>query len=114
MVADELPAEAVIDQPGVAVRTGQAKTAGAAERERRIAAAIEEEECLLVAFKRSPDRAGERWRDVTARRRTLAAQVDRLDRRHALAAEALRQGEALITSAPRIGLGLGRRRGRKE
>src|SRR5262249_728929 len=41
MMADELAAEAVIDQPGVAIRTGEAETAGAAQGQRRIAAAIE-------------------------------------------------------------------------
>jgi hypothetical protein len=112
MVADELPAETVIDQPGVAVRAGQAEAAGAAERERRIAAAIEEEQGLLAALERSPDRAGERWRDVAAGRRPLAAQVDRLDRRHALAAETLRQGETMIAAAAGVHLGLQRRRRR--
>src|SRR6478752_1678327 len=104
MVADELPAEAVIDQPGVAVRAGEAEAAGAAERERRIAAAVEEEQRLLTAFDCGLDRAGERGRDEAAGRRTLAAQIDRLDRRHALAAETLRQGEALIAAAPCVHL----------
>ena len=35
MVADQPPLEAVIDQPGVAIRALQAEAAGAAERERR-------------------------------------------------------------------------------
>ena len=43
MVAHEVFAEAVIDQPGVAVRAGEAKAAGAAQGQRRIAAAIEEQ-----------------------------------------------------------------------
>src|SRR6185312_13440471 len=99
MVADELPAETVIDQPSVAVGAGQAEAAGAAQRERRVAAAIEEKQGLLAALEGGPDRAGEPRRDVAAGRRALAAQIDRLDRRHALAAETLRQGQTLIASA---------------
>ena len=53
-------------------------------------------------------------RDEAAGRRALAAQIDRLDRRQALAAEALRQGEALIAAAPRVHLGLERRRRRRQ
>ncbi len=52
MVADELPAKAVVDQPGVAVRAGEAEAAGAAQGQRRIAAAIEEEQRLLAALDR--------------------------------------------------------------
>ena len=59
-------------------------------------------------------RAGERRRDEAAARRRLAAQIDRLDRRHALAAEPLRQGDAAIAAAPRIDLGLERRRRRRQ
>ena len=91
MVADELPAEAVIDQPGVAVRAGEAEAAGAAERQRRIAAAVEEQQRLLAALDRGLHRFGEARRDEAAARRALAPQVDRLDRRQMLAAEALRQ-----------------------
>ena len=52
MMADELAAEAVIDQPGVAVRAGEAEAAGAAQRQRRVAAAVEEEQRLLPALDR--------------------------------------------------------------
>src|SRR4029078_8748128 len=74
MVANELPAEAMIDQPGVAIRAGEAETAGAAERERRVAAAIEEEQRLLAALDCGVDRARECGRDEAAGRRALAAQ----------------------------------------
>src|SRR4029077_20799001 len=99
MVADELPAKAVIDQPGVAVRAGEAEAAGAAERERRVAAAVEEKQRLLAALERAPDRAGERGRDEAAGRRALAAQIDRLDRRHALAAENPPEGGGVVAAA---------------
>ena len=114
MVADELAAEAVIDQPGVAVRAGEAEAAGAAQRQRRIAAAIEKQQRLLAALDRGLHRAGEHRRDETAARRRLAAQIDRLDRRQALAAEPLRQRKPRIAAAPRIDLGLDRRRRRRQ
>ncbi len=114
MVADELPAKAVIDQPGVAVRAGEAKAAGAAQSQRRVAAAIEKEQRLLAALDRGLHRAGERRRNEAARRRALAAQIDRLDRRHALAAEALGQRQPPVAAAPRIDFGLQRRRRRRQ
>ena len=114
MVADQLLAEAVIDQPGVAVRAGEAEAAGAAQRQRRVAAAVEEKQRLLAALDRGLHRAGERRRDEAAARRPLAAQIDRLDRRHALAAEALGQREPPVAAAPRVDFGLERRRRRRQ
>src|SRR5260370_20417695 len=52
MVADQAAPEPVIDQPGVAIRTSEPKSALAAKRERGVAAAIEEKEGLLAAFDR--------------------------------------------------------------
>ena len=94
-MADQPRLEAVIDQPGVAVRAGQAMAAGAAQRQRRIAAAVEEQQRLLAALERGLDRLGEPRRDEAPARRAFAPQVDRLDRRQMLAAEALRQMQAL-------------------
>ena len=48
MMADQPTLEAVIDQPGVAIRALQTESAGAAQRQRRIAAAIEEQQGLLA------------------------------------------------------------------
>jgi hypothetical protein len=42
----------------------------------------------------------------------FAAQIDRLDMRHVLAAEARRQRDALIAALARVDLGLDRRRRR--
>ena len=114
MMANQLAAEAVIDQPGVAVRAGEAKAAGAAQRQRRKTAAIEKQQRLLAPLQRGRNRAGKRRRYETARRRPLMAQIDRLDRRHGLAAEALGQLQPLIAAAPRIDLGFERRRRRGE
>ena len=58
MVTDQPPLEAMIDQPGIAVRTIQPDTAGAAQRQRRIAAAIEKQQRLLLALQRDPHRLG--------------------------------------------------------
>ena len=91
MVADEPAPEAVIDQPGVAVRAGEAEAAGAAQRERRIAAAVEEQQRLLAALDRGLHRLGEPRRDEAPARRAFAREIDRLDHRQMLAAEALRQ-----------------------
>ena len=52
MVADELAAEAVLDQPARAVRALEAVAADAAQRQRRIAAPVEEEQRLLAALQR--------------------------------------------------------------
>src|SRR5581483_5842413 len=52
MVAFEAAAEPVLDEPGRAVRTFELEAAFPAERDRRIAAAIEEEEGLLAAPER--------------------------------------------------------------
>ncbi len=50
MMADQPLAKAMIDQPGIAIRALQAEAAGAAERERRVAAAVQEQQRLFFAF----------------------------------------------------------------
>ena len=57
-------AEAVLDQPGRAVRALEAMAAGAAEGQRRIAAPVEEQQRLLAAA-RAPPRP-RRWRAARA------------------------------------------------
>ena len=98
MVADEPPPEAVIDQPGVAVRAGQAVAAGAAQRERRIAAPVEKQQRLLAALERDLHRLGQPRRDEAPARRAFAAQVDRLDR-----GQMLRRRSAPADAAARSG-----------
>ena len=114
VMADEPPLEAVIDQPGVAVRTGEAVAALPAERERRIAAAVEKQQRLFAALDRGLHGLGEPRRDEASARRTFGAQVDRLDARQMLAAEPLRQMNARVAAAPRIHLGFDRRRRRHQ
>ena len=114
MVADEPPPEAVVDQPGVAVRAGEAEAALPAERQRRVAAAVEEQQRLLAALERGLDRLGQPRRDEASARRTLGAQIDRLDGGQMLAAEALRQVQAGVAAAPRVDFGLDRGRRRRQ
>ena len=55
MMADQPLAKPMIDQPGVADGAGKAMAAGAAQGQRRIAAAIEEQQRLLAPFDRDLD-----------------------------------------------------------
>src|SRR5690349_7913083 len=82
MVADEALAEAVIDQPGIADGAGEAMAAGTAQGQRRIAAAVEEQQRLLALLDRAVDLACEPRRDEAAAGRHLAAEINRLDMRH--------------------------------
>src|SRR5262249_26647789 len=102
VMTDEGAAEAVIDQPRVAVRAVEAEAAGPAQRKRRIAATIEEQQRLFAPLECVVHRLGEARRDEAAARRAFALQVDWFDRRKALAAEALRQCKAPVAPAPRV------------
>ena len=77
MMADQRFAEAMIDQPGRAVRALEAVAAGAAERQRRIAAPVQEHQALLAALARRRDLRDELWRQPASARRRVDAQVDR-------------------------------------
>ena len=78
MMADELAAKAVLDQPARAVRALEAVAADAAERQRRIAAPVEEQQRLLAAAEIVsriwPSRTGDRKppRAGGARRMSMA------------------------------------------
>src|ERR1700688_4839943 len=114
MMADQTLAKAMIDQPGVADGAGKAMPAGAAQGQRRVAAAVEEQQRLLAPLDRKADLFGQPRRDEMAARRSFAPQIDRLDMRHVLAAEPRRQHDALIAALARIDLALDRRRCRSE
>ena len=79
MVAHEDAAEAVLDQPGIAVGALVLVAAGLAERQRGIAAAVEEQQRLLAAIERREDFAGEARRDPLALLGRLLAHVERGD-----------------------------------
>ena len=85
--------------------------ASIAERQRRKAAAVEEQQRLFAALERDFHGFGETRRDEAPARRSLAPQVDGFDRRQVLTAEAFRQTKVLIAAAFGIHHGLDRRRG---
>src|SRR5581483_3075725 len=87
MMAHQPVTEAVIDQPRVADGAGEAMAAGPAQRQRRIAAPIKEQQRLFLPLDRKPDLFGEAGGDEVAAWRRLPPQIDRLDTRHVLAAE---------------------------
>ena len=115
MMADQPPPEAMIDQPGIAIRACEAMPAGAAQRERRIAAAIEEQQ---APARRARARPAPLPPDAAQMKRPRGgpsrAQIDRFDRRQMLAAETLRQMQPRVAAAPRIDLGFDRRRRRRQ
>ncbi len=79
MVAHQHAAEAVLDQPGRAIGALKLVPAGAAERERRIAAAVEEQQRLLAAIERGEHLAGEARGDPLALLGRLLAHIERGD-----------------------------------
>src|SRR4029077_10722044 len=76
VMADQRAAEAVLDQPGRALRAFDAVPAGAAERERRIAAAIEEQQRLLAGGERLLHRLDDGRRQPAAAVGRLAPEID--------------------------------------
>src|SRR4051812_21706793 len=105
VMAYKRPLEAMIDQPGIAVRTIEPQAAGAAKRERRISASIEKQQRLLPAFERRLHGTCKARRDEASARRAFALQVDRFNRGLALPPEALWQRNAAVAPAPRVHLG---------
>ncbi len=83
MVAFEPAAEPVLDQPGRAVRAFEAEAAFPAERDRRIAAAVQEQERLLAARQGLADRLDQHRRQPFAPLGRRGAHVDRGDGRKA-------------------------------
>src|SRR5262245_40774014 len=76
MMAFEPAPESVFDEPRRAVRALEAETAFAAERHRRVAAAIEKKEHLLAAPKRLGDGIDEDRREPAPALRRIAPHVD--------------------------------------
>ena len=74
--ADDLAAEAVFDQPGRAGRALESVAADAAERQRRVAAAVEEEQRLLATLQRVARFLQKHRRDEAATPRRRIAHVD--------------------------------------
>ena len=84
MMAFEPAAEPVLDEPGRTVRTFELEAAFAAERDRRIAAAVQEQESLLSAPKRLGDRIDQDRREPFAALGWRGAHVDGSDGRQSV------------------------------
>ena len=111
VMADERVAKAVLDEPGRAVRALKAVAAAAAERQGRVAPAVQEQQGLLAAFHRFGNRALQRRRDPAAARRSIAAQVERGDRRHRPVAEPAGKPEVAVAARAGVDLRFDGRRG---
>ena len=102
MVAHEHAAETMLHQPGRAFRALILVAAGLAERQRRVAAAVEEQEGLLAAVDRSEDLARQVWSDPLALFRRLGAHVESGDIGQPGFGEA--RGEQNVTVTTKIGV----------
>ena len=113
MVADELAAKAMLDQPARAVRALEAVAAGAAQRQRRIAAPVEEQQRLLAPGDRLLHLPQQDGGQKTAARRRVAAHVDGVKVGQGGLGIAGRQHDAAVAALHSIDAGLdrGRRRG---
>ena len=110
MMAGEDAAKAVIHQPGRAVGAGHPVPAGAAERERGIAAAVEEKERLLAVCDGLRNRRGKRRRQPAAALRRVLAHVDGGNLRRRAVGVARGQDEPPVAAA--IGVDAAFHRGR--
>ena len=111
MVAGEPPAQAMLDHPGGAIGALDARAAGAAEGERCIAAAVEEQQCLFPLGQRRGDGGVERRAEPRSPLRREAAHVDGGDIGQLRAAETRRQRQMAIGALGRLHLGFDRRGG---
>ena len=104
-------AVAVLDQPGRALRAVDAMAAGAAQRQRRVAAAIEEQQRLLPCGQRLGHRLDQHAARATCRcSGGVLAQVDGRDLGQLGAGVAARQDDMAIAAGARVDVALDRRR----
>ncbi len=113
-MTDQPLAKAMIDQPGIADIAGEAVAAGAAQRQRSIAAPIEKQQRLLAALDGVQNSLCKARRNEAAAIRAFDAQIDRLDVRHMLATEAGRQGDTAVAALAGIDFGFDRRCRRRQ
>ena len=114
MVALEFAARPVLDQPGGAVRALHAVAAAAAQGQRRVATAVEEQHGLLAAGEGRPHGVDQRRRQEAATLGGGVAQVEQADLRQAGAAMAVGQIEPAIAPGLDIRDRLQARRGRDQ
>src|SRR6202042_777460 len=111
MMANEGGTETVLDQPGRAIGAFEAMTATPAQRERRIAGAIEEEHRLLALSPRLFDCSDCARRQPPPARRTFAIKIDQGDVRQPGGTEARGKPKPAVTPALGIEPCLDRGRG---
>src|SRR5262249_61735641 len=104
----------MLDHRSMAMLAGKPKPAPTAERQRRIATAIEEQQRLFATFECVAHSLRQTRRNEAAARRPFSAQINRLDGRKRAAAETFRKMHARIAAAAGIDFGLDRRRRRHE
>ena len=112
MVAGQRAAEAVLDQPGGAVGALEAMAAAFAQGERRVAAAVEEQQRLLAALHGLRRLPHEARRQPLPLGRAVRAQVDRGEVRHRPRRKARPQHLAPVAALLRVDPRLDRRRRR--
>ena len=100
----------MLHQPGAAVRALQPVAAGAAQGQRRIAAAVEEQQRLLLALEGRLHRFAQRRRQPGLPRRRLAPQIDQPHLRQLRDAVAVRQMQEAVAPGLHVVHGLQRRR----
>src|SRR3546814_15317353 len=99
MVTLQAAVTAVLDQPGRTVRAFKAMAAGTAERQRRIAATIEEQHGLLAAGNGTGQRGDQRRREEALRRQLFLAHIDhRYCRQPGIRPEERRVGEEGVST----------------
>ena len=111
VVALQRAADAVFHQPGGAVGALHAMAAVAAQRQRRVAAAVEEQHRLFAAGHRVADGGDQGGRQEVAALGRCRTHVDRGDGGEDGAAVACRQGDAAVAAGLDVGEGFQRGRG---
>ena len=114
VMTQQAAGKAVLDQPGAAIRALEAMAAGAAQGQRRIAAAVEKQQRLLARGKGFGQCRDERRRQKAAGFDPLAAQIDEPHLGERRFGVAPRQADAAIAPARDIDHGLERRRRRHQ
>src|SRR6185437_11832523 len=98
MMTLQLAEQAMLDQPRRAIGTFEAMTAGAAERQRRIAPAIEEEHRLLAGFQCLAEGLYQRRREEALPLRLVAPHIDEANFGELRHTETRRQMQAAVAA----------------
>jgi hypothetical protein len=114
LMALQLFLEPVLDQPAGALRALEAMAADPAERQRRIAAPVEEQQRLLLLLHRLADRPHQHRRQEAAALRRMPAHVDQMQIGQRRVAESGRQMDGRVAPALAVDLAFDRRRRRHQ